>query len=148
MNYSQNPFSALRKLQEDLNSFWWEHSPFYDRSNLSGSNVFPPVNIFERSGETLELQAELPGMQKEHLKLSVRDNILHIEGDRKCYSSDSLQDKSFHRREREDGTFRRSLRLPYKVNPDKVQATMQDGVLTVVMEKAEEAKARQIEIQA
>lgn len=150
-----NPFEALRSLQDNIDKFWWEDTPFYNSRGMSSSNVFPPVNIFEKDSDQLVLMAELPGIAKEDLEISIKEDVITLAGKRVCYTfnekndnekESSKTDYSFHRRERNDGEFDRSFRLPYKVDPSKVNAQLTNGVLTIAMEKAEEAKAKQIQI--
>ncbi len=139
-----NPFDALRGLQENLDKFWWQDTPFYNSRGMSGANIFPPVNIFEKNSDQLILMAELAGIDKNDLQISIKEDIISLSGKRVCYNE--KDQFSFHRKERNDGDFDRSFRLPYKVNPEKVSAQLKNGVLTVEMEKAEEAKAKSISV--
>jgi HSP20 family protein len=109
-----------------------------------GTGVYPALNMSEDS-ENLYLTAELPGVSPQDVELSIQADNLTLRGERKIPETD--QKVSYHRREREAGTFRRVLSLPVKIDADKVTAKANDGVLTVTMPKAMEAKPRQISIQ-
>lgn len=139
-------FDALRSLQHDFERGWWERSPFADRFGVSSGSVFPGVNIFEESADDLVLLAELPGVKREDINIGVQRDVISLEGERRCYSDDDRGRLPFFRRERGDGSFNRSFRLPFPIDPDRVEATMRDGVLTIRMVKAPEARARSIKI--
>jgi HSP20 family protein len=109
------------------------------------AGVFPPINVSETT-ESLFVRAELPGIRPDDLDLTVEDNTLTLAGSRKLPSE--AEKVSYHRREREWGTFRRSFSLPVRVDADKVQARYADGILTVELPKAAEARPKQIAVQA
>jgi HSP20 family protein len=88
--------------------------------------------------------AELPGMTREDVQITLENNVLSIAGERK-FEKD-VKGESYHRLERTFGTFARSFTLPANVKTDKVEATFKDGVLTVTLPKVEEAKPRRVEI--
>jgi HSP20 family protein len=104
----------------------------------------PAVDIFER-GDDLVLRAEVPDVKKEDLELKVENDVLTLGGERKC--DESVERDSYHRIERHYGSFRRSFTLPSSVDSARIKATCQDGVLEVVLPKAEAAKPRQIPVQ-
>jgi HSP20 family protein len=105
----------------------------------------PPVDVTE-SDDAIVVKAELPGMKTEDIELSVQGNMLTISGQKR----EEFEDKrdSFHRVERRYGSFRRDIPLPAEVTGDKVEATYRDGVLTVTMPKAEQAKSKRIQVKA
>ena len=107
------------------------------------AGVFPLVNLTEER-DNYYIRAELPGMKADELNISVTGNGVSIAGERKISAEgDNVR---YHRREREAGTFSRMIGLPGEVNPDKVDATFKDGILTVTVPKAEKAKPKQITI--
>ncbi len=106
--------------------------------------AFPAVNVWEE-GEQLFAEAELPGTKKEDLEISVTGNELTIRGRR---GSSVAEGTSFHRQERGVGEFSRSLRLPYDVDAEQVEATLRDGVLLLKLPKAASAKPRKIQVQS
>ncbi len=104
--------------------------------------TYPPVNVWE-DGESYFLEAEIPGVDMKDIELQVVGNELSIKGKR---DFGDTADMTFHRRERATGAFGRSVTLPTDVNPDKVEAVLTDGVLTVTLPKAESSKAKKITV--
>ena len=90
------------------------------------------------------LKAELPGMKKEDIDISLQGDVLTLSGERK--EEETFDKAETYRSERFLGKFQRSLTLPVTVSADKVQASYKDGILTVTLPKAEEAKPKQIEV--
>jgi HSP20 family protein len=110
---------------------------------VSNRNWVPPVDIQE-TGEGYRLLAELPGLTKEDINITLENNVLRLSGERK-FERD-VKKESFHRVERTYGTFSRAFALPHQVNAEGVQASFENGVLTVTVPKAEQAKPRKIAI--
>ena len=121
----------LKDVQFGLGDFW----PLEERA-------FPALNIWD-DGERLCAEAEVPGFKMEDIEVSVMGNQLTIKGHREASSAEGT---TFHRSERRTGEFTRMLTLPVDVDPDKVEATLKDGVLSVVMPKAKAALARKIKV--
>ena len=90
------------------------------------------------------VKADLPGLKKEEIKISLEDNILTIRGERKA--EEEKKDRNYHRIERSYGTFERSMDLDVAVDESKIKATYQDGVLEIVLPRKEKTHSRQIEI--
>jgi len=90
------------------------------------------------------VKAELPGMKKEEIEISLHDGVLSLSGERKA--QDKYEEADTCRSERFLGRFHRTFELPAPVEADKVKATYQDGILTVTLPKSEEAKPKQIEV--
>jgi HSP20 family protein len=105
----------------------------------------PPVDILEK-GEDLVIRAELPGVAAEAIDVRVEDNVLHLSGERK-QENETEQGKTY-RRERVYGSFSRSFSLPKTVDAARIAASHSNGVLEIVLPKAEEAKPRRVEIRA
>jgi len=114
-----------------------------DVSGLFDRSAAPAVDVAEND-EGFIVMADLPGVSKEDLELSVTGSLLTIKGEKKTESGDS-KNKSF-RRETWVGSFSRTIDLPSLVDPDKVSAELKDGVLTLSLSKREEAKTRQIAV--
>jgi len=110
-----------------------------------GAGVFPLMNVTE-DNDNYYIRAELPGIKTDELDISVTGESLTISGERKIPAEDETA--TYHRREREAGKFSRIISLPGQVDTGKVEARSVDGVLTVVLPKAEAAKPRQITIKA
>jgi HSP20 family protein len=107
------------------------------------SRVYPALNLTD-DGSNFYVRAELPGVDPENLDISVVEGQLLIRGERKIQPEE--QKAGYHRRERESGIFRRTMTLPAKVDPGKVAADLKNGVLTVTLPRAEEAKPRKISV--
>jgi len=104
----------------------------------------PAIDIEENNGN-LMVRAEIPGMRKEDIKVSVKEDMLTISGERK--RENETKEKTFHRIERSYGQFRRMIRLPATVDADKVKATYKDGVLNVTLPKPESMKPKHIDVE-
>jgi HSP20 family protein len=132
-------------LRDDLNTLF--ELPFWSDSERQGqllSGWSPALDLYQNN-DNIVAQVELPGMRKEDIEISLHDGTLSIAGERKMESPDG---EKVERSERYVGKFRRSITLPVRVDASKVNATYRDGILTVTLPKAEEAKPRQIQINA
>ena len=140
------PWSALDRwsnLRDELNSFFdLPVSSSFGRAEQLFTGWSPALDLYE-SGDHLVAVAELPGMRKEDIDISLHDGTLTISGERK---RESTNGEKAQRTERYVGTFRRSISLPTRVDAGKVNATYQDGILKVTLPKAEEAKPKQIRV--
>jgi HSP20 family protein len=103
----------------------------------------PAVNIYEDE-HSINIEAELPGMQEKDIDVSLENNVLTISGERKLENEEKRE--NFHRMERSYGRFTRSFTLPPSVDPEHVNAEFNNGILKVSINKKEEAKPRQIKI--
>lgn len=110
---------------------------------VSNRNWVPPVDIQE-TADGYRLQAELPGLTKEDINITLENNVLRLSGERK-FERDAKKE-NFQRIERTYGAFTRAFALPQQVNSEGVQAAFENGVLTINVPKAEQAKPRKIEI--
>jgi HSP20 family protein len=112
-----------------------------DRESMSLWN--PAVDIFEEKDDVV-IKAELPGMNKDDIDLRVENNVLTLTGQRK--REKEVNEDGYFRSERAYGTFSRSFTLPTTVDVGKIAASYKDGVLTINLPKAEEAKPKQIDV--
>jgi len=103
----------------------------------------PAVDISERKDAYL-VAVELPGVKADDLEITFEDGLLTIQGERR-FAHDSAQEK-VHRAERSCGAFRRSITLPSHVEPDKIEASAQDGVLQILVPKAPDVQAKRIRV--
>lgn len=132
------PASLMREMEALVRDFG-ERTPFRDQ------RLFPAVNVTQDE-DAFHVRAELPGMDPEALDLSIDQNKLTLRGGRELPAEG--EGVSFHRRERRAGTFARTVTLPADVDADRVEATYRNGVLTVTVPKAPEAKPRRIDVQS
>ena len=114
-----------------------------EAEEVSSRRFLPAVDIRE-TGDLLTLAAELPGLNREDVHITLENNVLTISGERK-FEKDAKKE-NYHRIERSYGTFSRSFTLPANVKTDKVEAIFKDGVLMISLPKVDEAKPRKIEI--
>ena len=137
-----DPVDALLALQRELGRAF--ENPLGADFGPSGRGVYPPVNVFmDRDGYVLRM--EIPGITQESLQIESRGRGLVISGRREIKAPEN---GSFHRRERGAGDFSRVLQLPPDIDPTRAQATLKNGILTLRIPKREEAKPRQITVQA
>jgi HSP20 family protein len=104
----------------------------------------PDIDVAETDSE-ITVSAELPGMDKDDVKLSLSDEVLTISGEKKF--EEERKEKNYYLSERRYGSFQRSFRLPETVDRDKIDASFEKGVLTVILPKTEKAKAKQKQIE-
>jgi HSP20 family protein len=142
---NQNQLDPVREiLNED---FLWGF-PFIPATGkqLAGQQQagwFPALDVTEDKDKYV-IKADLPGLKKEDVRISLEDGVLSIEGERK--SESEQKDKNYHRVERSYGRFVRSINLGSSVDDSKVKANYKDGVLEITASKAERAKAKHIDI--
>ncbi len=137
-----DPFSEFRTLRRAMDRPFFD---FYGPTIWRRDTLTFPVDVSE-TDEQVVVKAALPGIQPEDVDISVNDGVLTIKGETK--SEESSDGENYHRREIRYGAFFRSVPLPASVNDDKAEAGFKDGVLTVALPKAEEAKPKQIKIKA
>ncbi len=111
----------------------------------SWTGVFPPVNVFD-AGEAYVIRAELPGVARDKLEIEIEDDTVTLRGERRF--DEPGREVAYHRRERDQGRFRRVVRVPGRIAGDEAKAEYQDGVLTIRLPKAKEVRPRRIEIKA
>jgi HSP20 family protein len=138
------PARDLTTLQDEANrfidSFFSSHAP------RSGAAPFAPSVDIEETAEEFVLRADLPGMAQKDVKVSLLGDTLTIRGERK--EEKSATQGALLRVERNSGMFERSFTLGSAVRSDGVKATYRDGVLEIRVPKAEEARLREIQVQA
>ena len=141
-----DPFRDLAVLQDRMNRLFNEtYTPRHSDDLMNRGTWTPAVDIYEGEG-ALVLKAELPDMRREDIDVSVENNTLTISGERKL--DHEIKQENFHRIERAYGSFVRSFSLPNTVDAGKIAAEYKNGVLTVKLPVRDEAKARQIQIDA
>ncbi len=107
------------------------------------SDWLPPCDITE-DDRSIRLQLELPGVKQEDIRLSIEDNLLTIRGEKRQVAEE--RSERVHRYERSYGVFERSFTLPSSVDTDGIEATVDNGILTVTIPKSERAKPREIRL--
>lgn len=131
---------TLLALQDALDSA--KTFDYLGSGSITSKGTQPSVNLF-RDGDNIILMAEVPGLKKEEIKVEVKDDVITLAGKRYL---DYPQDSSVHRIERKSHSFSRSMKLPVKVDPDQVRADYKNGILSVILPRAEADKPKQITI--
>jgi HSP20 family protein len=135
-----DPFRDLRQMDETMNRLWRGFGGV--PAGTEDWNI--SLDVVQRPDEII-VKASIPGVKLETIDLAIEDNILTLRADRK---PDFEDEKSVYLvQERPTGSFYRALRLPETADSNKVQSTYENGVLTIVLPKAEEKKKKQIKIQ-
>jgi len=136
-------FGRLSNLRDELDTLF--ELPFWSnfgRQTQLFSGWTPALDLYENNDNLIAV-VELSGMRKEDIEISLHDGMLTIGGERK---SETREGDKAERTERYIGKFRRSITLPTRVDANKVSATYKDGILTITLPKAEEAKPKQIQV--
>ena len=132
-------------MQNDMNRIFDE----FFRGDILGNESFvtrdwsPAVDVVENKDNFL-LKADLPGMNKDDVKITLENNMLTIRGEKK--NEFEKKDGEYHRIERSYGSFERSFTIPGSVKTDKIDAEYKDGILTLILPKAEEARPKLIDV--
>lgn len=141
---SWSPFWQLSTLRDEIDRLF--ENPLAEVTRGSQqflSGWLPAVDLYEDK-ENVIVKAELPGMKKEEIEISLHEGVLTLAGERK--EEKEHKDAEVYRSERFLGRFQRTMTLPSPVKTDKVSATYKDGMLTITLPKTEEAKPKQIEV--
>ena len=138
-----DPFRELAAMQDRMARLFGNVYLRDEDTGFKGSWV-PPVDIFETDSHDLVLKAELPGMTREDIEVTVENNTLVLKGAKKFEAE--VKEENYRRVERTYGTFHRSFTLPTTVDTSKVGAEYKNGVLTVKLPFREEARPRTINV--
>lgn len=136
-------FGRLSNLRDELDTLF--ELPFWSnfgRQTQLFSGWTPALDLYQNNDNVVAM-IELPGMRKDDIEISLHDGMLTISGERRTETNDG---EKAERSERYIGKFRRSITLPTRVDANKVSANYKDGILTVTLPKAEEAKPKQIKV--
>ena len=136
-----SPLARLSAFQHEVDRLF--DLPFFGRESSRSAGWTPALDLHQDK-DALFVHAELPGMRKEDVTLSLHDGVLTLSGERRPAQADDA--RTTVRNERFFGRFERSITLPAPVDATRVSASYENGILTVTLPKAEAAKPRQIEI--
>jgi len=129
-----DPFRELRRLQEEMDRLAGAFTP--------AAASFPAVNLYAgRDG--IAVSAELPGVAKDELEIHAHRDTLTLRGTRRPAAENK---QAYHRRERRSGAFTRTIQLPFRVDPEQIEARLENGVLQLSLQRPEEDKPRRIEV--
>ncbi len=139
----RTPNRTLRNLQREVDTLF---DRFFNRTGDEGNSaVWAPQTDLVETDEDFQLRLDVPGMSKEDIDINLQNGTLTVSGERTSERTDEGED--YVRVERAFGTFHRTFTLPDAVDHESIEATYEDGVLSVNVPKTEESTRRQIEIQ-
>jgi HSP20 family protein len=127
----------------ELASFFENFAEGSGKEQLTAGSFVPPVDVYEDE-HNLILKLEVPGVNEEDLNVSVENDTLTVQGERKFEKEE--KEENFHRIERRYGSFTRTFKLPNTVDSDKVEACYEKGILKITLAKRAEAKPKQIKV--
>jgi HSP20 family protein len=143
-----DPFQDLLAIQDEMNQLFGRavgQGPGRGQGQ-SGDRVWAPALDISERKDAYVVTVEVPGIKAEDLDITLEDGLLTIQGERRFTQESSEQ--QFHRVERRYGSFRRSITLPAQVQAEQIEASFEDGVLQVIVPKAEEAKPKKISVRS
>jgi HSP20 family protein len=143
----RSPLEGVAVLQNRLNSIFNDFAGpngELQNENLSTGYFVPPVDIYEDAHQ-LVLKLDVPGISQEDLQINLENQTLTVKGERKLVKDE--KEENFHRIERRYGSFVRSFTLPATMDTESAQATYENGVLSVTLQKKEAAKPKQVKIE-
>jgi HSP20 family protein len=135
-----DPFRDLRRLQDEMERLASAMAPA--TGSLAAAGGFPAVNVYAGQ-DGVAVVAELPGVEKDDLEVQAHQDTLTLRGTRRPAAE---QETAYHRHERRSGAFSRSIQLPYRVDPDRIQANLENGVLRLSLPRPEQDKPRRIAV--
>ena len=136
-----DPFTELLLLQDEMGRLIQAFVPA-GGLGLAAAGGFPAVNVYAgRDG--IAVVAELPGVEKDELEVHAQRDTLTIRGTRRPATENA---QTYHRQARRSGAFTRTLQLPFRLDPERIEAQLENGVLRLSLSRPEEDKPRRIEI--
>jgi HSP20 family protein len=134
-----SPLSMIEELNE-LSGKFWEAWP-----EMTGGDIVPRTEMYEDNGNLI-VKTEMPGINKEDVDISLEGDILTLKAEKK--EEEVTEEADYYAREVRYGNYSRSVKLPFRINNEKIEATLENGVLELKLPKAEEAKPKKIEVKS
>lgn len=139
-----DPFKDMVTLREKMNRLFEDvFTGQSEGKELAASSWAPAVDIFETEND-LVMTAEVPGIDEKDIEIKIEDNTLILKGARKFEKE--TKEENYHRIERSYGSFYRAFTLPNSIDPERIQAEHENGVLKITMPKRTELKPRKVKI--
>ena len=141
-----NPFYELERIQDEINNIF-DGTFGFQQANSSGileTSWAPSVDVYDSKDNVL-VKADIPGLKKEDINITVQDNTLIIEGQKN--RNDEINEDNYVRVERFYGNFYRAILLPSEIDSSNVKAEYKNGTLELILPKKEEAKPKQIKVE-
>lgn len=132
-------FSEIERLRREMNGL------FSSYGKNAGAATYPLLNVYDGK-DVIVVMAELPGLSKEKVTITFSGGVLTIAGKHKIL--EKVKNMTAVRKERSEGDFEKTLNIPSKIDQEAINASFKDGILTVTLPKAEEAKPKTISIEA
>lgn len=139
------PIKGMVNIQDEMNCLFNEFLAATPDRVEGGTFPWSPLVDISETRDDIIVNAEVPGMKKDDIKIIIQDNVLTLKGEKQKEKEE--KDKSYHRVERSYGSFERSFSLPVSIQVDKIKANYKEGVLTIHLPKAEEAKPKEVTVQ-
>jgi len=143
---ADNPFVSLQNEIDRLFDDFTRGFPSFPSIGNGGTAAMLPTMDVAETDKDIEITAELPGLEEKDVQINVSDNVLTIRGEKKAEKEQ--KEKNYRMVERSYGAFERSLELPEGVNADSIKATIDKGVLKVVVPKPAPAQVKKIEVKS
>lgn len=137
-----DPFQDAISLRDAMNQLF--EGSFVRDLPTNRTNSFTPAIDLSETADAFIVEASVPGLKAEDINVSIEDNVLSISGE--VQQKEEHKDRNYHRVERRYGSFKRSIALPNSVQADKIEASLENGVLHLTVPKAEEVKPRRITV--
>lgn len=139
MLWDTDIFSEMDRLRRDMNGL------FNNYGRAGNTTTYPLLNAYDDK-DNIVVTAELPGLTKDQVNITFSDGILSLSGKQEIPVK--LKEMAVVRKERSEGDFEKTVRIPTKINQDAISASFCNGILTITLPKAEEAKPKTISIEA
>jgi len=144
-NFFLDPFTELDKIQKELHrlfNFSFTNKPYEESVNLYSQEI-PNIDISDAEN-SLQIKADLPGLKKEEIDISIENNLLTIKGEKNIQTE--KKEKNYYKKERVQRSFFRTIELPVEIDNSKINAKYENGVLELNLPKKEEAKQKRLKI--
>jgi HSP20 family protein len=138
-----DPFKGLDQIEREIDSIF-TNRPSHKGLRPIFSNCYPAIDIFDKK-DAIVVKAEMPGVDKKDVAISITENEMTIKGEVK--REQEVNEKDYYHSERSYGTFSRTIGLPSSIDKLKVKAAYKDGILEITLPKSEEAKPKEIKLE-
>jgi HSP20 family protein len=141
------PVSLFGSLHREIDRLFddFTRGEFGVMATSAQTNLLPSIDVTETDKE-IEITAELPGLERNDVDISVDDDVLTIRGEKKVEAKEEDKSKNYHVTERSYGVFFRAIQLPAGVDPASIQATMSNGVLKITIPKPAKSEPKKIKV--
>ncbi len=139
-----DPFGEIFSLRDEIDRLFEDY--FGKTSDRRDESFWYPAMDISETEEGYLVEMDVPGIPKENIKISVKDNQLTITGERKSEKKEEDKDRTYHRIERYYGKFQRTIALPNEIDIEKIKADYKDGVLKITLPRSEKSKPKEIKI--